>query len=103
MINANSQLMDLCPHSTMSRAMADIHQLWIAVTMAGRWQILFVWSQEDYSMGFCCTTMIDTNASLMDIHHHSAMSRAMAAIFLSNRHPPWHRERMVPVANVDNL
>jgi hypothetical protein len=53
MIDANSQLMDLCHHSTMSRAMEDTHQLWIVVTMVGWWQILFVWSQEDYSMGFC--------------------------------------------------
>jgi hypothetical protein len=35
MIDANSQLTDLCHHSAMSRALVDTRQLWIAVTMVG--------------------------------------------------------------------
>ena len=42
--------------------------------------ILLVQSQENYLMGFCCTTMTDANGQLTDIHHHSAMSGAMVDI-----------------------
>jgi hypothetical protein len=42
MIGASAQLTDIYHHSAMSRAMADTRQLWIALIMVERWQILLV-------------------------------------------------------------